>query len=483
MSQMAKPQTYCSLNVLAENEFPKYHRALGQNCLLTLLRPQGKEGITIIVYDDKKEMDKFAQSAYGKDSDIFVKMARASTINRYLESPQDFQAGQLINRLGKALVVKEVSKDAVVLENGTKLVKKEFKFSRPNMAVYAIKGKGSVPITGADIQRPVKPAAKTGGGSEYSALIEYLCSTFKGELEKSNNLRPQNNVFVRKVAAHLTHLKNCNKTMAEIGCYLGNDEISDSFLLDAYCRDHCDGCFGDVLAALKSAELDTVERTCYQRIKTAFIGQENGNYSDDRMAVRNGINFRDIKSASGTRAGACEIYRKKYGDAGMTSMMGRDLFIVVSNIMRDAWQSANNAREAASKFDDFANDVVPAYTRFEISCNGNADAHKDLSLYGMLIKSDVLLFYPQADFSKAQYGTSQVLPPPKELRRFSLCRYINTFPATGGAGESEAVRKILDGVRACGSQLPAAGEGVSSPAGEAASSPAGEGAPRPDNVG
>ena len=54
-----------------------------------------------------------------------------------------------------------------------------------------------------------------------------------------------------------------------VASYLGNDEFSDSYLLDMYCSKHCPECLSIVHEILKSKDkkLDNITREKYEELR------------------------------------------------------------------------------------------------------------------------------------------------------------------------------------------------------------------------
>ena len=120
--------------------------------------------------------------------------------------------------------------------------------------------------------------------------------------------------------------------------------------------------------------------------------------------------------------------------------MGKDLFIVFCNISRDLWQSEVSEVDQISAFRNFAYLASNVYSG---CCTDilkhEFDIARDLTLYGNLLKSDVCLYTPQAEFGQSALSE---LPSPLDMSIFSLSAFINKKTITGG---SKYDPSLLDG--------------------------------------
>ncbi len=253
--------------------------------------------------------------------------------------------------------------------------------------------------------------------------------------ELNNNVGT--NIYVKKVCIQLTALCD-NYTADQILPYLGNDEFSDSYLLDMFCEKNCSEIFNILCKTLKSNNpiINDITFDKYVNAKKKITGEgfhnKNVSRSDDVL--------KNLRSPIDVRTKVCNIYGSN------KHKLGIDLFIVFCNISRDLWK--NDPYDKVSEFKQFAYIVSKIYIKPEDLVNQEFDPARDLTLYGNLLKSDVLNYTAQSDFTSKDSVNLKIvssLPSPLEMSLFSLCYLTNYNPSkvTGGDAEVDALlRKI-----------------------------------------
>jgi hypothetical protein len=367
-------------------------------------------------------------------------MIRSLVVPEYYGSLNDF-GSDIVNLLRQTIAIKKVSDKEVELENGLKLSKEE-KFSpmshRENLVIYNIKGKGEIGLD--------NPAAKVLEGQ--NKKVKKGGSLNKKRKELQNLLKEKyledfdsrNNVYVKKVVLHLKALMKHGVTASDLQCYLGNDEITDSYLLDMYCSKQCPKCFEHLYSWLSGDSNEKVNNLTfnnYVETKKQLLGEEQHNKNVSRS---NNV-FRNISQPIDIRTKIVDIYN------GHKLRLGRDLFIVFCNITKDLWRNDRVDRE--DHFNNFCFLVSNIYTSQEVITNQDIDSAKDLTLYGNLLKSDVLNYKPQADFrneSDVNVPIVNSIPEPLELKLFSLCYLINkpSSNVSGGYSDPEIDELLSD---------------------------------------
>jgi hypothetical protein len=301
---------------------------------------------------------------------------------------------------------------------------------RDNMAIYVLSGKGEIPLNGPS-GVPQKKAAATGGSfSQKSDLHKIL------EHKYSNEIGEPNNIYVKKVVLQMKlltdKLQREGKSPQVLLDYLGNDEFSDSYLLDMYCEKHCQDSFSTLLKCLdgRDSRVASIDAAQYIALKKGVVG-EGANDAVNRPES----NVRNLVSPMDIRTRACGLYNNK-------TRLGKDLFIVFCNLAKDMWMTE---MDKASSFKNFAYLASKVYTKPTDLTNQEFDVARDLTLYGNLLKSDVLLYVPQAEFKSPKLYVPDTMPSPLDMTLYSLCGFVNRTVKTGGSDDPE-VNALLSGL-------------------------------------
>jgi hypothetical protein len=436
---------FCSLAKYIEQIDKDLFHVFDKLCIVNYLRPmRGTDGITFLYPKEKSYRQKIINAAFSPNPEVAIAMIRSLILHDFHESPSSFSKNA-VNRLNQKLVVKEVSDKHVKLANGLELTKdKNFvPLNRDNMAVYIISGKGEIPLNEAVIAME-KKVTKTGGfigPSSRDKLHTYLKETFVSEMDNNNN------VYVKKVYLQLQYiLGTCKKddqgkpksddearVKKLVVDYLGNDEFSDSYLLDMYCLNAHYGCFEGLLYCFQAEQGDVskITREHYIQMKASFI-------TDSNTTLHSQSRLNNLQTPMDIRQRVFELY------GGDKERIGRDLFIVFCNVCRDLW---NTDTDKVSSFKNFAYLVSKVYTTCADVLNQEFDIARDLTLYGNLLKSDVFMFYPQAsyDASTVTLPIPKSLPSPLEMNLYSLSGFIN-LPSQRVSGGSGKYKYLLEGL-------------------------------------
>ena len=423
MSNKKELKKFCKLSRYLEQVDPDLFNVFEDLCLTNYLRPmRGSSGITFLYPKDKAYRQKIINATYSNDPTVAMDMVKSLILQEYYPSPSTF-GNVIVNSLKQKVAVTETTDKHVKLENGLELqVDEKFKPMgyRDNMIVYTLTGKGEISITGPAADAVEKRPAKTGGNSgKTKELQDFLKDTYVKEFGKDDN------IYVKKVAIQLFVLSRNSEALKgdkKITDYLGNDEFSDSYLLDIFCATEFPQCLDMVLSALKNDEkAGSATRAKYVEYKKAII---DGTSMLGGSAPANRTS--EIRSPMDIRKRIKELYNND------EQRMGKDLFIVFCNVCRDLWNTESSQEDKVKSFENFAYIASNVYG----SCctdilKQDFDIARDLTLYGNLLKSDVCLYTPRAEF-----GASSVseMPSPLDLSIFSLCAFINKPVAkTGGS--------------------------------------------------
>lgn len=421
---------FCNLAKYIEQIDPQFYDAMDKLCATYLLKPpKGSTGITFFYPAEKAYRDKIINEAYGSHPEKSLAMMKSLVIRDNYSYPQNFDIF-LVNALGQKIDVdmKDPNNKFVNLKNGLKVTRDE-KFvpldsSRTRVTVYTLSGKGEISIDGpaADIAAMPK---KTGGSEDIKLeLHDFLEKTFSGDMSVDN-------IYVKKVAVQLyvldTHKADLRGKLV-LTDYLGNDEFSDSYLLDIFCSTEFPRCASIVLEALKNDKkaMDATKEK-YIELKKKAVGSLVPN-------VGNPSRLSKIKSPMEIRQRISDLYN------GDEVRMGKDLFIVFCNVSRDIWQSEVSESGKIAAFKNFAYLASRVYGGCcKDILKHEFDIARDLTLYGNLLKSDVCLYIPQAEFGSSPLTE---LPSPLDMSEFSLSAFINKSIVTGGSNYDAS---LLDG--------------------------------------
>lgn len=415
----SKPiKIFCKLSTYVKQEDPNFFTVFNDLCIDHYLRPiRGSNGITFLYPKDKKYRDKIVNAAHSLDPSVAVNMIKALIIKDFMPGPMSF-GSNVVNLLDQKLQIKDTTEKGVKLENGLELtLDKSFipMGHRANMAVYIISGSGNIPINGpsADVEKVVKTTGGKASPSGKAQLHKFLEDVYIREIGKVDNF------YVKKVYLQLKCLSDHNHE--DVCKFLGNDEFSDSYLLDMYCTEKCPESFITILDCLtKSDKVTKITKGKYIEIKKVFCGDKKNSESDkDQKRLYKIESPMDFKT---------EVL-SRYND---DERAGKDLFIVFCNICRDLWQTDV---DKVGNFKNFAYLAANCYTSAKDILLKDYDTAQYMTLYGNLLKSDVFMYVPQASFDTTNAPKS--IPAPCYKSIYSLSEFINKPLYTGGDPSSD----------------------------------------------
>ncbi len=416
---------FCKLSTYVKQKDAKFYDIFSDLCIEYVLRPvAGAKGVTLLFPEDPKYREEIITAAHSTDPNKAVDMIKAIIVKDFLPNPASF-GSSVVNLLNQKIKVASFDDKGVELDNKLKLViDKDFiPFGyRTNMAVYTIKGKGRIRIDGEVVKETSKPASaslkKMGGSAEYSsgsstkkALQDFIAEKFCQEIGVVNN------IYVKKVCLQLKYLsQDASIDKSKVVEFLGNDEFSDSYLLDMYCDAYFPNAFSTILTCLQTSMSEVnvkADKAKYIELKKSFASACKMSTSSDPSRLRN------IKGPMDFR----ERVKTLYNDEERAA---KDLFIVFCNINRDLWQTDSDAVNVFKNFAFLASNV---YTECSGILSKEFDIARDLTLYGNLLKSDVFMFCPsqglEAMAGKTSLAMPSSLPSPLDMQLYSLNWFIN----------------------------------------------------------
>jgi hypothetical protein len=446
------PKKFCSLNVYIEAKDNALYQAIKRICAERFLRPPRHSNGVTFLFPDKAYRAKIISAAYSADPEKAINMIKSLTIPDLYANPSDFK-GEVVNLLNQKLPIHEVNDKSVRLTKDLE-IKKATDFTslgRDNMAVYNLTGKGEIPLNGpaashrpmqydAPKSAPVKDSKsddkKKKGGFGYNSKMggfgygkrsfvkyggdagsedehEYNKQDLLLFMEKTYCLdtKKHDNIYAAGAMLMIAYCLKKGKSNAEIIKYLGDDEFSDFYLLCMCCSESCPEAFNVVFRALNEANASRHTYADYVKVKQAVCGADNKNKSVNRNGVMDGI--RDI---IGIRTKVNEFY------SGDSDRMARDLFVVFCNLSKTMWADGASDGDCVDSFKQFAYVAGNIYCNLASILNQVYEPSQCLTLYGFLLRSDVLGLVPGVFQNDSDVNLAIVseLPQPNILSQFSL---------------------------------------------------------------
>ena len=426
---------FCSLSKFLEQKDPELLAVFDDLCVQYLLRPaRGSNGVTFIHPTDKSYRKKIIDGAYSSDPSPTLLILKSLILQDYYPSPTSF-GSNVVNLLNQKLNIVEASEKSVKLDKGLELVinKSFVPFNRENMAVYTLNGKGEIPLNGT-VVAVEKKMPKMGGYSSSSSTRKDLCQKIEkiyiGEIGKSEN------IYVKKVVCQLLCIKEHGKEhLDKVSSFLGNDEFSDSYLLDMFCEKYeISKCCEAVMGMLDNSEkLEKCSVAKYVELREEMIAVKVVSTSEEKPSDR----VNGIRSPMDIREKDNAYYKDEQ------ERLGKDLFIVFSNINRDVWQTEPSQADKEDSFKNYSFLASRVYTCCNDILKQGFDAARDLTLYGNLLKSDVFKFVPQPSYSGS---TIVSIPSPLDMNIYSLSNFINKPVSGGVSGGSDKYAYLFEGL-------------------------------------
>ena len=433
MSSKKTLKKFCKLSKYIEQLDKELFQVFDDLCLMHLLRPaQGSNGITFLYPKEKSYRQKIINSAYSNDPDVAANMLKSIVLQDNYPSPTSF-GSNVVNLLNQKLDIKNASEKGVELATGLKLeIDKAFvpmgKYT--NMSVYTLSGKGEIPLNGTVVS-VVKKVAKTGGGfasvSAKDKLHKILEDGYVAEIGTESN------IFVKKVFMQLNFLTQQKADSASVMKHLGNDEFSDSYLLDVLCVKSYPTAFATLVDGFQDTDkVAAITKDKYIELKRTFItGPKPESSSSNRLD--------NIQSPMDIRQRVIKLYDND------KERMGKDLFIVFCNVCRDLW---NTDTDKVGAFKNFAFLASKVYSTPTDILNQGFDIARDFTLYGNLLKSDVFHFSPQASYTSNDVSLPipSSMPSPLDMSLYSLSGFINKPPVKNVSGGGNHTAFLFEGL-------------------------------------
>jgi hypothetical protein len=466
-----KIQRFCDLGKFIAKKDKEFYQALDDFCLLSLLRPRRDEnGVTFCFPNDKNYRKKIINQFYSKEPEKAVKIIKSLIFNDFYKKPSDFGKGNIVNKSNQILDVVSCNDKEVKLSNGAVLVlDSDFvpMDYRSNLVLYTLKGEMPVSTNFAERKEKSVKVSKKGGflGCMSSCAYNYKTAIQEkvAEIYKLNNEKDKkNNIYVKKVYLQLKMIQKDESQLInnkKILKYLGNEEISDSYLLDMITSEdlmyklwNCLG--GDEKGCPEQLDMKENIYDLYKKLKSDIILEANNMTLEQyKKLVSEHLNntskkqmqlLKRIRSPIEIR----EVLDEEYSDK---QLYGRDLFIVYTNVMKELWMCEPNY--GSETFECYSYVATNLFNSCDSMLNHDFNSWKDLTLSGNLLKSDVFKYVPYQLLESSDcdlyysnsYNKASYIPEPLNLSLFSMnCLvYINNDDKKGGSLSGELLSMYL----------------------------------------
>jgi hypothetical protein len=461
-----KLQKFCQLTQVIKSYDPVFYNALDDLCLLPLFRP-ALEGITFLYPVSNKIRKSIITATYSKSPEDAVKLVKALILRKFYSKPDEISNGS--NALNQVVNVQNGHWGTFKVKQASDI---NYFNHRGKISMFLLEGDGDIPISGPQAPRttslkyPNRNSSRSisadgddenessvvGGGfgcgcmcwpSHRVTLAKKLAKHYMSEKNKKSN------VYTKKVCAQLGYLEkhypeiyNSDKLVA----HLGNEEISDSYLLDMITPDEvlCKiwqafgkdsnglGAFNeDSYTDSKGQKMTYHER--YLQTKQAAISK-NGAFRDEAsVSAELKRNLEEQKRLLGEVVAVCDIRESLISSYRNKKQLGKDLFIVFTSVMKEMWEHEFDMES----FQHYSYMATNVYTCCDDMVNQEFNQFKDATLHGNLLKSDVFKFVPWTNpkvYVDAGYTTG-IYPKPIDLKIYSLNNLVASITAnkTGGA--------------------------------------------------
>lgn len=411
---MSKTFRTCKLEKAIEHLDPTFYNAIDNNCLTYVLYG-GRGGKTFLFPKSEKVRKNIIASLKDGGVEGSIKI-KALAVYGNFKTPEDMNGAT--NVLRQVVSVSDDKWGPFTIKPADNI---EFFDERKQFNIMYLEGEGQIPTSEPEsMGKPKKnkeddEEPKIGGFNPLSNprkdLSNKLVSCYLNEKNKKSN------VFVKKVFVHLCMIrKNPDLFNKNILSYLGNEEISDYFLLDMYSSECCTelyeifGGAKDDLGEMIEDKIPTGEFAgksyweAYIQLKNTICTQfcpedvlkttiqQNFNEQKNLIQSRNLRKTDQIRDA---------IYIK-YGKE--KNRLGKDLLITLISVMREMASHEMDDTTLKQLFYVLMN----VYLTPESICASSSFIGRDLTLYVNLLKCELYKFVPTTNISLYSeiYGTA-----------------------------------------------------------------------------
>lgn len=422
---------FCNLGTYIEQRAPEFYEMIYKKlCLGGLLKPQrDRGGYFTFLFPNADYIKAFIKAGTSSEPEKAADMLLALIIDDRMDSLGSF-SDFFVNRAGRRIEIKDAGDKEVNLRSGHTIKESSshlFIHWHPNpkaqqrVFVYDLEGKGELTGSKVTTSDAFTDVDATGGYSHGGAKSSTDINFKAAVLQKLENLFRESfdandttNVYMQKVYFHLRVIQEHAPNLIEeqtILDYLGNEEVSDSYLLDhitprvvweeLYKCFECDHAnlpepFGKVTAAQYHKKKQEVLEAARPRTRKMTAAQQKKLLG----SVRNAVDIRRVLTSV-------------YGEDKFA--FGRDTFIVFTNVCKDMWQ--RDGLETYECYRTIVRDLKRKLDKFHEQPNSSVEFI--MTVYGNLLKSDVLCFAAGQPIEEG-YDLLDEIPDPISWKLFSL---------------------------------------------------------------
>lgn len=420
-----KLKKFCKLSKFLEQEDAVLYEVFDNLCMTGLLFPRKGSSLTFLYPSDKAVRDNIIKLSYSDEPQDAISILKKLLIHNIMSSASEFKSASIVNYNKEQLEVESVDGDTVKFKGGPSAkLSKSFKYFSPsghsaNVVVYDLKGDPAKISTKAFVGQVVQVEKSGGSGiTKYRKLLtELLTAKFIENPDLSNN------VFIKKVYLQMGCLLKSGGVLSnELEYHLGNDEFTDSLLLDQYCARMHPQHFEDLYICLSAdndprciEKLNTITVEMYLSRKEQICKTLCGSDKANELVQRPQNLFTGLSTPYDIPAKVKDIY--KANNCSMKAL-ARDLFVIRANVEKSEWVfDITLFREFINCMSLMHNDNMMGFLDNKI----NSRAYI-ATIWHTLLKSDMLMYKPQARFDVAPAGYSEVEPNPIETVKYSINR-------------------------------------------------------------
>lgn len=461
---MQKIKVACSPVVLLMILVPDFHDLLVHSCSLGYFSKHRDRGITILVPDAKRIANLYKLVNAG-ETDKFLHGIKSLIIPDKIEKLSGLADG-FTNENNERIAVAKASDSGIKLANGCEITPlKDLTISRPYFSAFMLKGEADIRGEATAVIAPVAKKVTKGGMMILSDPISPRELVTRKVENLYMNPTPEyigKSIYFKKVILQWSILEShCPEkfTNGEILNYMGNEEVSDSYLLDMITPSEC---FEELYACLGGRghcpqRLQSIGFADYIKKKNEVIAKSTGGWTS---TVDPSVQEAILKKISSPLEARNEC---KIAYSSNMERLGRDLFVMFTNISKEIWLIAREKSlllngNDYSRLDNASFKAYRDCVRFLYGCGDITEItrqpfnkEQDFKLYVNVIKSDVFLmvirqvsqpFTPNPQFAVPQ----DTHPPEFEKKLYSMNALMYRYSSTGGLvrGGDEEVESLLD---------------------------------------
>lgn len=437
---MTTVKAFCSLSTYIKQRSPDFHEIIFHKlCLSSMLRPQkGNKPLTFL-FPDEAYIKRFMKEATDIDPTEVVAMLNALIFDANVSSLSNAPS-KMRNRNGHVFTT-EFKNSKLILDGSHEVFtpKKDMYVhwhpnpkikENPRIFVYDVQIKGDKfgevksssgnamndEIEGGWMRRGRGYRSFNGGG-DYDDVPTTNTTNYRSQIlqflkEGYIADRGNNNIFFKKVCVQLRILR-ANKNSDDVALYLGNDEITDSFLLDLLMDENT---WNELYACMVDnsttfQEFNKLDINDYWQIRDDVI--KSGNFTNEYVDQQ--VILRKIQAP----VQYFQMLQSEYKDK---EKLSRDIFIMFTTLCKELWTSEFASSSSSETFESYWNIVTnlnPNLNTF-VQDTPPSSIEYQCSVYGNLLKSDAFMHRPKPQkLDTSCFSHVDEIPAPNDTKLFS----------------------------------------------------------------